>query len=179
MICPIVATSSVNVHEPRVDSLVAVIGTVPSRRIHISIFFVATLLLPTLASCEDKKPVLLGITGYNYTDRYIDSFSGGGQGGGNVFLSTAMSGGGKTSCCIGYNPRRSLPIQMKVEWTWGRVEDSAGNVVNPDEHAEATADLRGPVPTDPQNLEVHFMPDRTVELRITERPSQPLLVIAR
>jgi len=136
-------------------------------------------LLPILASCEDSKPVMLGITGYNYTDRYIDRFSVGGQAGGNVFLSTATSGGGNTSCCIGYNPRRPLPIWMKVEWTWGRVEDSAGNVIKPDEHAEATVELRGPVPLDPQDLEVHFMPDRTVQLRITAKRSEPLLIIDR
>ena len=136
-------------------------------------------LLPALASCEDSKPVMLGITSYNYTDRYIDSFSVGGQGGGNVFLSTATAGGGKTACCIGYTPRRQLPIEMKVEWTWGRVEDSVGKVIKPDEHAETTAELRGPVPENPRFLEVHFMPDRTVQLRITAESSNPMLIIDR
>lgn len=136
-------------------------------------------LLPTLASCEDSKPVMLGITGYNYTDRYIDTFSVGGQGGSDVELSTATAGGSKTACCIGYNPRRQLPIQMKVEWTWGRVEDSTGKVVKPKEHVEVMAELRGPVPPDPQDLEVHFMPDRTVQLRITSRPSSPMLIVDR
>jgi hypothetical protein len=136
-------------------------------------------LLPTLASCEDNKPVMLGITSYNYTDRYIDSFFVGGQGGGDVELSTDISGGGKTSCCIGYNPRRPLPVQMKVEWNWGRVEDASGKVIKVMEHAETTSELRGPVPENPRFLEVHFMPDRTVQLRITAESSNPMLIIDR
>lgn len=136
-------------------------------------------LLPTLASCEDSKPMMLGITGYNYTDRYIDIFSVGGQGGSDVDLSTATAGGSKTTCCIGYNPRRPLPIQMKVEWKWGRVEDASGKVIKVMEHAEATAELRGPVPENPRFLEVHFMPDRTVQLRITAESSKPMLIIDR
>lgn len=160
-------------------SLLSWVGMWVSGQLRAGIFCVAALPMPTLASCEDSKPVMLGITAYNYTDRYIDSFSVGGQGGSNVFLSTATSGGGKTACCIGYNPRRPHPIQMKVEWTWGRVEDSTGKVIKPDEHAEATAELRGPVPPEPRDLEVHFMPDRTVQLRITARPSEPMLIIDR
>lgn len=150
-----------------------------ARRLLASNACVFALLLPALASCEDSKPVMLGITAYNYTDRYIDNFSVGGQGGSNVFLSTTTSGGGKTACCISYNPRRPLPIQMKVEWTWGRLEDSTGKVIKPDEHAEAMAELRGPIPPEPRDLEVHFMPDRTVQLRITARPSEPMLIIDR
>ena len=148
-------------------------------KLRAGIFCVAAFLMPALASCEDSKAVMLGITAYNYTDRYIDNFSVGGQSGSNVFLSTTTSGGGKTTCCISYHPHRPLPIQMKVEWTWGRVEDSAGKVIKPSEHAEAMAELRGPVPREPRDLEVHFMPDRTVQLRITARPSEPLLNIDR
>lgn len=161
------------------DGSLSWVGTWVTGKLRVGIFYVAAFLMPALASCDDSKPVMLGITGYNYTDRYIDRFSVGGQGGGNVFVSTATSGGGNTSCCIGYSPRRPLPIRMKVEWTWGRVEDSAGNIIKPDEHVETTAELHGPVPLDPRDLEVHFMPDRTVQLRITARPSKPVLIIER
>ena len=136
-------------------------------------------LLPTVGGCQDSKPKMLGIEGYNYTDRYIHTFDVGGQGGGNVYQSTATSGGGGTYCCIGYNPRRKLPIQMKVKWTFGYEEDAQGNIVVPNETHEAVAELRGPVPADPRFLEVHFMPDLTVQLRITDDRSPPLLVIDR
>lgn len=137
------------------------------------------LALPLLGGCADKKTRLLGIVGYNYTDRYIDSFEVGGQGGGNVFLSDRESGGGSTSCCIGYNPNTPLPVKMKVRWTWGAVEDEQHKVIKPQETVETTAELRGPVPDEPHVLEVHFMPDRTVQLRITYDQSPPMLLIDR
>ena len=136
-------------------------------------------LLPTVGGCQDSKPKMLGIVGYNYTARYIHTFDVGGQGGGNVFLSDHEAGGGSTYCCIGYNPRRTLPIQMKVKWTFGYKRDAQGNIVVPDETHEAMAELRGPVPDDPQQLEVHFMPDGTVQLRITREYSPPMLIIDR
>jgi hypothetical protein len=139
----------------------------------------ALLVLPLLGGCADNKTRLLGIVGYNYTDRYIDSFEVGGQGGGNVLLSDGDSGGGSTSCCIGFNPRTPLPLKMKVRWTFGYKRDAQGNIIVPNETREATAELRGPVPDDPHVLEVHFMPDGTVQLRITYDQSPPMLVIDR
>ena len=137
------------------------------------------LLLLVLSGCADSKPILLGITGYNYTDRYIDSFDVDGQGGGNVFLSDEEGGGGKTSCCMGYNPKRALPIKMTVRWTWGTVEDSNQRVIRSRETASYEAELRGPVPKDPRFLEVHFMPDGTVRLLITAESSAPLVNVDR
>jgi len=68
---------------------------------------------------------------------------------------------------------------MKVRWTFGYKRDAQGNIVLPDETHETIAELRGPVPTDPQQLEVHFMPDGTVQLRITREYSLPLVVVDR
>ena len=42
--------------------------------------FLAALMLGLLTAC-DAKPKMLGITGYNYTNRYIDTFSVDGRGG--------------------------------------------------------------------------------------------------
>ena len=141
-------------------------------------------LLPVLATCDGSrgnlyKTHMLGIVGYNYTHRYIHTFEVGGQGGGNVFLSTETAGGGKTYCCIGYNQQRALPIKMKVRWTFGYKRDAQGNIVVPDETHETTAELRGPVPPDPRFLEVHFMPDLMVELRMTSDRSAPLVIVDR
>jgi len=139
-----------------------------------------TAVLMLAVGCGDRfKPKTLGITGYNYTDRYIDSFEVDGQGGGNVFLSTATTGGGKTSCCIVFNPAVRLPVKMNVRWTFGYKRDTTGAVVVPDERHETTAVLEGPIPDEPRLLEVHFMPDRTVRLRITQDYSPPMLVIDR
>ena len=135
-------------------------------------------LVSAPGACEEKSK-MLGIVGYNYTHRYIDSFDVEGQGGGNIYLSTATSGGGGTSCCIGYNPRLKLPIQMRVRWTFGYKRDAKGKIVLPNETHETIAELHGPVPNDPQQLEVHFMPDGTVQLRITREYSLPMLIIDR
>lgn len=138
------------------------------------------LVVPMLAGCREKnETVMLGVVGYNYTDRYIDTFSVGGAGGGNVNKSHGDSGGGSTVCCIGYNPDRPLPIIMEVEWMFGYQLEEHGEISVPDEHHEATAVLDGPVPDDPAYLETHFMPDGSVQLRITVVPSPPLLNIDR
>ncbi|MGY0620075.1 DUF3304 domain-containing protein [Lysobacter sp. A378] len=143
-------------------------------------FVTLLLVVPMLGGCREKnETVMLGIVGYNYTDRYIDRFSVGGAGGSNVFLSDHDSGGGKTACCIGYNPDRPLPITMDVEWMFGYQRGPSGQVTVPDEYHETTAVLDGPVPEDPYNLEVHFMPDGTVQLLITAEHSKPLLQIDR
>jgi hypothetical protein len=123
-----------------------------------------------LVGCSKNEPVMLGILGYNHTDRYIDTFSVGGQGGSNVF---PMEGGGSVVCCIGYRPSRPLPIEMEVEWTFGYRRNEQGEIVVPSETHQKKAILTGPVPDDPHNLEVHFMPDGTVQLRITSMRSPP------
>lgn len=143
-------------------------------------FAMLLLVVPMLGGCREKsETVMLGIVGYNYTDRYIDRFSVGGAGGGNVYKSTLTAGGGGTSCCIGYNPDRPLPITMDVEWMFGYQRGPDGRITVPDEYHEATAVLDGPVPADPGYLEVHFMPDGTVQLRITTFTSPPLIRIDR
>lgn len=121
-----------------------------------------------LTGCSNNEPVLLGIMGYNHTERYIDSFSVNGQGGGNAY---PMSGGARVYCCMGYRRNLQLPIEMEVEWVWGTEEDENHQITRPREKASYRAILDGPVPEDPQNLEVHFMPDGTVQLRITSMPS--------
>lgn len=143
---------------------------------HVSL---ALALLPVLSGCEKNKTKMLGIVGYNYTAHYITSFDVGGQGGGDVDLSDDRDGGGKTSCCMGYSPDTSLPVKMKVTWTFGYERDAGGKIVFPDETHEAIAELNGPVPEDPQQLEVHFMPDGTVKLRITREYSPPLVIVKR
>jgi hypothetical protein len=51
-----------------------------------------------------SKSISLTIVGYNYTTRYIDSFSVNGNGGGNIMRSTPESGGGGAVCCALYRP---------------------------------------------------------------------------
>ncbi|HEY4542845.1 MAG TPA: hypothetical protein VIG66_10795, partial [Noviherbaspirillum sp.] len=57
--------------------------------------------------------------------------------------------------------------------------DAQGQIVVPAETHETIAELRGPIPEDPQQLEVHFMPDGSVQLRITHEYSLPMVIIER
>ena len=69
------------------------------------------------AATSDAAPASLLLQGYNYTDHYIDSFSVNGQGGGNIFESGPESGGGKSACCVAWNPSTKLPLKITVRWT--------------------------------------------------------------
>lgn len=61
---------------------------------------------------EENEPVAqlasdvtsLGIVGYNYTNRAINTFTIDGAGGGNLYVSSPASGGGGTTCCVPYVP---------------------------------------------------------------------------
>ena len=57
----------------------------------------------------------LALVGYNYTDRYIDSFSVDGKGGGNINVSSENGGGGGIVCCVLYQPS-SEPKTVTVRW---------------------------------------------------------------
>ena len=56
-----------------------------------NIKYCLSLLGLILAGCSSyaSESVSLTLHGYNYTNRYIDSYSINGQGGGNLFLSTS------------------------------------------------------------------------------------------
>ena len=61
------------------------------------------------------KPVELTLSGYNYTNRYIDQFSVNGIGGGNLHVSTVTSGGTNV-CCFSYTPGTPAPKTVTVKW---------------------------------------------------------------
>jgi len=110
------------------------------------------------------QPVSLTINGFNYTDLYIDSFEVNGQGGGNLFVSSPTSGGGKDVCCVSFSPGTKLPVELRIKWTRDRKR-----------WCEKEALLTGPVPANPRYLGVHFFPDGHIEAEITERDPEPKL----
>jgi len=103
------------------------------------------------------RRVSLEINGFNYTDLYIAAFLVNGQGGGNIFVSTPTSGGGKSACCVGFWPGAELPATLKIKWT----RDN-------NRWCEAEAVLKQFVPRNPRHLGVHFFPDGHIEAEITE-----------
>ena len=110
----------------------------------------------------------LGIVGYNYTETGIIDYSVNGTGAFNLAVSTEDSGGGKTVCCFGWAPAMKLPIPIRIEWT--RDEET---------WCRKTVMLTDPGPLEPNTFEVHFYPDRHIEVAITEDYSAPRLRLTR
>ena len=131
----------------------------------------AALALTACQKSAQEEPKMLGITGYNYTDRYIDGFSVNGQGGTNMGAHTNGSG---EACCIVWRPGTALPAPMFVEWTYG-IEGNlqTGEIYREPETHRVEIELKGPVPQNPTILVVHFYPDNTVQLEVAEDYPQP------
>lgn len=164
----------------------------------VSVLALACVLaLPGVARCMAKdgagagnashsapgsnEPVMLAITGFNYTDRPIDSFSVDGQGGGNVFVSSFESGGGGRTCCVRYRPGSKVR-KVLVTWQTGgcyyhtrsTVSDEVFDNLHSFSHKQEV-EVEPVVTNDPKVMEVHFYPDGSVQAAITAGESLPRL----
>lgn len=144
----------------------------------------AASLLTAMTGCSRAKPVGLAIEGYNYTNRFITSFTvtdekGNGAWGGDVRLSTPTSGGGGGTCCVLLDPNVSKPVRLRIDWTLDRVDDSEGHTIAPELKREAWVTVAPPFPDAPQNLEVHFYQDGHVEAAVTRWSSPPRVSLPR
>jgi hypothetical protein len=132
---------------------------------------------------EDSKAELpVDIVGFNYTDRVIDSFSVNDQGGGNVFLSSRTSGGGKSTCCIRLPGVTHGTSKIRVRWqvdgciylTKSRISGEKFKNIFP-YYKQADIELSPSRGFTPQHLEVHFYPDGKVRAELTAELSLPRL----
>lgn len=135
----------------------------------------------TVAGVDDRMPPItprnrlpanmsgLTIVGYNYTDTYIGSFTVNGAGGGNIEVSSKTSGGGGGTCCASVPADTALPITIDIAWKRdGKVPWCRQTIL-----------LDGPVPADPQYLEVHFFQDGSIKVAMSDYPSPPRLQLDR
>jgi len=144
-----------------------------------------SLLGLILAGCSSyaSESVSLTLHGYNYTNRYINSYSINGQWGGNLFLSTSTSGGGGSVCCGSWWPNSRLPIKVKIKWVANFCEyktiNSRGEVSYSIRNfwKEAEALITTPPPADARYLEAHIYEDGHVEAAITNTYSPPRLIL--
>lgn len=159
-------------------------------------YFVQVLMLAGLAGCspsdtfaqpqqqttvssKSNEPVMLAITGYNYTSRHIAFFSVNGQGGGNLYVSSRTSGGGSTVCCVRYKPGAKVR-KLNVEWQSGGCYYSEKSTIS-DEVSDTLhyfrvrrdVEVDPHIPADPQVMEVHFYPDGSIHAAITSQESPP------
>ena len=132
------------------------------------------LLTLLLAACHGEPKVMLGITGYNYTNRYIDRFSVNGQGGTNLRAHTNGSG---EACCIVLRADQELPVKVYVEWTYGeRWNHIKGIKLQDAKSYSAEVFLEGPTPKDPTIFAVHFYPDNTVQVEVAADYPKPRIL---
>lgn len=132
------------------------------------------------ADANNGKYVLLSIVGYNYTDRYIDSFTVNGAGGGNIFVSSASSGGGGIECCVRLNTSNARFSRVRVRWQAGgctyltrsRISGETFENIFP-YFREADVKINVRAKANPGQLEIHFYKDGSVVAELTERLSQP------
>lgn len=127
--------------------------------------------------------IQLPIVGYNYTDRYLAYFKVDSIGGGNVFVSSPTSGGGGSTCCAVYI-KGTRAWKAQVEWQSGacRYNEHVQASGRPtfDLHRyfkKVTVDVDPRIPADPKQLEVHFYPDGSVQIALTEERSAPRLIL--
>ena len=140
---------------------------------HTAMIVLTGLITALLAACHGESKLMLGITGYNYTNRYIDRFSVNGQGGTNLRAQTNGSG---EACCIVLRADQELPVKVYVEWTYGIEGDlQTGQVFRQPETRHAEVDLTGPIPKDPTIFAVHFYPDNTVQVEVAADYPKPRL----
>jgi hypothetical protein len=121
-----------------------------------------------------NEPVGLTLSGYNYTNRYIDQFYVNGIGGGNLHVSTATSGGTNV-CCFSYTPGTPAPKTVTVKWQHGackykETKESTYAYTHPF-FKTVEVPVAPNVPAKPDYFEVHFYPDGHVEAAITEQQS--------
>ncbi|PAS94129.1 MAG: hypothetical protein CGU28_14280 [Candidatus Dactylopiibacterium carminicum] len=90
------------------------------------------------------------------------------QEGGNISVSTPTAGGSKSTCCASlYTP---LPPDNSVHIKWTRDSKT---------WCEAKVPFSGPVPANPEYMEVHFYRDGHIEVAVTETSSPPRLKLER
>jgi hypothetical protein len=131
------------------------------------------------------KAYTLGVVGYNYTNRYIDSFDVDGTWGGNLDVSTATAGGGKSTCCYAWSDATSLPATVRVRWVSGGCKFlSKPNLYGErfpgvqHHYSEKEVPIVGTLPAKPTTIEVHFYPDGRIEAAITDAESEPRLKLS-
>lgn len=131
------------------------------------------------------RRVGLIITGYNYTNRYIDDFGVNTIWGGNLQVSNSVNGGGGNTCCVTYIAGVrdwKIPIRFHIDsCTYDTRTDSTGRLFSRTHnfYKEVEVQVNPNIPLRPLYFEVHIYPDNHVEAVVTERSSPARLILRR
>lgn len=131
-----------------------------------------------------EKYFLLGLVGYNYTNRHISTYTVNGADGGDVLLSSPTGGGSGISCCVRLAKKSVIPFRVKVRWQYDGclyiIRNDRTGVVDKVRHyyyKEAEVDVQRADGGTPGYIETHFYPDGTVQVITTENFSDPRLTL--
>ena len=131
-------------------------------------FFACLLLLGflSLAGCSAEDTRSVTVTGYNYTERPIYTFSVNGSGGSNLFAKE-RGGGGGFSCCTTV----TVGQPAEINWIYSATERQYNAGVRK-ESRSTTVIVPSPQVPEAKYLEVHFYPDDHVELALVKFPGE-------
>lgn len=130
--------------------------------------------------------LLLGLVGYNYTDRYISEYSVEGASGGYVRLSSDTGGGSGTTCCIkirrGHRERMTVKVRWQVDGCTYMIKNDRTGQADKARYLyykEAEVEVLRRDSGNPEYIETHFYPDGSVKVQLTEDMSYPVLLLDR
>lgn len=166
--------------------------------VRLWICFASIAILSALSACGEAGamqshasessrlgPLSLAVVGYNYTDRYIDTFTVNGQGGGNLYVSSETSGGGGTVCCVMFYPGTNHGM-VRIRWQHGacyyREYSTSSTDVYETLHSffrEERIAVPRQVPAGAKNMEIHFYPDGTIQIALTATESAPRFKLSK
>jgi len=125
---------------------------------------------------------LLGLVGYNYTDRNISNYSVNSAGGANIRLSSPTGGGSGITCCVRLAKNKTTPFRVKVRWQYDGCiylirDDRTGKAdqVRHYYYKEAEVEVQRADSGTPGYIETHFYPDGSVQVVTTDYFSDPHL----
>lgn len=124
---------------------------------------------------------MLGIIGYNYTDKYISGFSINGQGGGYVRLSSPTTGGSATVCCALLSKNPTWPMRVLIRWADGGCREYEKNRAyghNRHYYRERMVEVERGTATQPADMAVHFFKDGSVRVMLSDGWEPPLLKLS-
>lgn len=125
---------------------------------------------------------LLGLLGYNYTDRHISDYSVNGGSGGHIFLSSRTGGGSGVGCCVRLSKKNPKISHVRIRWQFDGciylIKDPASGKEDKVRHyyyKEKDVEVLNVAREEPHYLETHFFPDGTVKAMITSEISSASL----
>lgn len=129
-----------------------------------------------------EKYFLLGLVGYNYTDRHISDYTVNGAGGADIRLSSPTGRGSGITCCVRLAKKSIIPPRVKVRWQYdGGVyfmrndRTGATDLVRHHYYKEMEVDVQRADSGTPKYIETHFYPDGGVKVFSTHFFSGPRL----